>query len=142
MSSNIKLSSVSRWLLALLFMLAGVLHFVFPARYAEVIPPALPYPLMLVFISGACEFLGGLGVVIPSTRRFAGYGLIALLIAVFPANITMLTNQMAYGWSLATLLLILRLPLQFLMIWWVYRAACGNKGEGGKGGISNMKSET
>ena len=140
MASNIKRSSISRWLLASLFMIAGVLHFVFPARYAEIIPPALPYPLMLVYISGVCEFMGGVGVLIPFAHRFAGYGLIALLIAVFPANITMLTNQMAHGWSLAVLLLILRLPMQFLMIWWVYRAT--SEEEEGIGGILSRQAES
>lgn len=125
MASSIKRRILSRWLLAFLFMLAGVLHFVFPARYAEIVPPALPYPLMLVYVSGIFEFLGGAGVLLPFSRKFAGYGLIALLIAVFPANITMLTKQIAHDWrSPVTLLLVLRLPLQFPMIWWVWRAAC------------------
>jgi uncharacterized membrane protein len=114
---------ISRWLLALLFCVAGVLHFVFPAAYARIIPPMFPAPLALVWISGVCEILGGLGVLLPRVRRAAGVGLIALLIAVFPANIYMLLQQQqAHGWNLYTFLLLLRLPLQFLLIAWVQRS--------------------
>lgn len=113
----------SRGLLAALFMVAGILHFIFPARYAEVIPPFLPAPLALVYISGVCEFMGGLGVVVPSVRRWAGIGLIALLIAVYPANIYMLYRQwQEHGWTTYTWLLVARLPLQFPMLYWVKRA--------------------
>ncbi len=114
---------VSRLLLASLFYVAGILHFVFPDRYAEIIPPFLPFPLALVYISGVCESFGGIGVLVPSVRRYAGYGLIALLIAVFPANIYMLYKQwQEHGWTAFTWLLVARLPLQFVMIHWVQRA--------------------
>jgi uncharacterized membrane protein len=113
----------SRWLLALFFCGAGVLHFVFPTAYVHIIPPGLPAPLALVWISGVCEILGGTGLTLSCLRRPAGYGLIALLIAVFPANIYMLVQQWTTrGWSPYALLLLLRLPIQFLLMAWVHRS--------------------
>lgn len=100
------------------------MHFVVPAPYAAIVPQWLPNAPLLVVISGIAEILGGLGVLLPQTRRLAGWGLIALLVAVFPANIHMLqlgrTNHAPPYWVAA---LWLRLPLQLLMLWWVWRAA-------------------
>jgi uncharacterized membrane protein len=114
---------ISRWLIAIVFCGAGILHFVFPAPYAHIIPPIFPAPRTLVLISGICEILGGLGVLLPQVRRQAGYGLIALLFAVFPANIYMaMQQQQAHGWTIGTFILLLRLPLQFLLMAWVYKS--------------------
>jgi uncharacterized membrane protein len=118
--------SAARLLLGLFFMVAGALHFVFPARYASVMPPWLPAHAALVAISGVCEFVGGLGVLMPSAllRRLAGWGLIALSIAVLPANVQMLINALQEGrpgWQIA--LLLVRLPLQAAIIWWIWRVA-------------------
>ena len=114
----------SRRLLALLFLGAGAMHFVAPRPYLGIMPPILPYPLALVYISGVCEMLGGAGVLVPFARRFAGWGLILLLLAVFPANIYMFTHEFgAHGWTGFALIGLLRLPLQFLLIWWVWQAA-------------------
>ena len=111
--------NASRIALAVLYMVAGVLHFAIPGPYIHVMPPFLPEPRLLVAVSGVCEFLGGAGVLIPQTRRFAGYGLIALLLAVFPANITMFYQQWRpHGWTLYTFVLLLRLPLQIPLILW------------------------
>ena len=74
---------------ALFFVAVGVTHFTHPAFFLKIMPPALPAHLALVYLSGAFEILGGLGLLVPRTRRFAGWGLIALLIAVFPANLYM-----------------------------------------------------
>jgi uncharacterized membrane protein len=114
----------SRLLLAALFYFAGAMHFVAPTPYIAIVPPWLPNAPLLVIISGVCEILGGLGVLLPQTRRLAGWGLIALLVAVYPANIQML--QLAYanrGTTLWKVALWLRLPLQLMMLWWVWRAA-------------------
>ncbi len=84
----------------------------------------LPAPRVLVWVSGACEILGGVGLLLAPVRRPAGLGLIALLVAVFPANVQMLVDARAHGspgWQEAVLWL--RLPLQALFIWWVWRAA-------------------
>jgi uncharacterized membrane protein len=108
-------------LIAALFVGVGVMHFVKPGFFVSIMPPYLPYHLELVYISGVFEILGGIGVLIPPLRKWAGYGLIALLIAVFPANIQMLLNEInAHGWTSTTIPLIIRLPIQPLLIYWVY----------------------
>ncbi len=110
-----------RRVLALVFVAAGILHFVVPGFYVRIVPPSLPSPRLLVAVSGVCEVLGGLGVLLPRVRRAAGVGLILLLCAVYPANIFMFQESLRErGAGVATGLLLLRLPLQFLLIWWVY----------------------
>ncbi len=104
---------IARVAAAVLYVSAGVMHFLFPAGYAKIIPPFFPAPLMLVYISGVAEIAGGLGLVIRKWQRMAAWGLVALLIAVFPANIYM-ASQSPQLWILWA-----RLPLQFLLIWWV-----------------------
>ncbi len=115
---NLKVSkSILRIIVASLFVVAGVLHFIRPEFYVKIMPLFLPFPLELVYVSGIFEILGGIGLLIPRLRRVAGYGLIALLIAVFPANIQMLVqNVQKEGFSIFSWLLILRLPLQILLI--------------------------
>jgi uncharacterized membrane protein len=109
-----------RILLASFFAIAGSMHFLKPDLYLAIMPPMLPHPLALVWISGVAEVLGGVGLLIPQMRRWAGVGLIVLLIAVFPANIYMLMQSVQrHGWSVASMLLVLRLPLQFVFIAWV-----------------------
>ncbi len=113
-----------RVLLAGFFTFAGVMHFVKPELYAAIIPPWLPNAPLLVALSGVFEMLGGLGVLHPITRRLAGWGLIALLIAVFPANVQML--HLAYVYQASALwkaALWFRLPLQLPLLWWVWRVA-------------------
>jgi uncharacterized membrane protein len=115
--------NLSRRLLALFFVIAGVLHFVFMPNYMKVMPPWLPWHQTLVVISGACEIAGGVGVLWHRTRRWAGYGLIALCVAVLPANVQMLLDAQTAGASTLWLsLLSVRLPLQLLLIAWIWRA--------------------
>ena len=115
--------TMSQALIALVFVIAGVLHLIWPDAYVKIVPPWLPAPALLVFVSGLCEVAGGVGVLLPSTRVVAGWGLIALLIAVFPANVQMLVDGRAHHATRASqLALIARLPLQFWLIWWVWRA--------------------
>lgn len=102
-------------------MTTGILHFVSPQGFENITPDYLPAHLALVLISGAAEFAGGLGLLIPRFRRLAGAGLILLLIVIFPANIDMLVH--ADDQSIPEPLLWARLPLQPLLIWWVYRAS-------------------
>lgn len=83
---------LTRWLFAALFTVAGILHFLVPSFYLRIMPPALPFKLALVYISGAAEIiLGGL-LLVPPFSRMAAWGLIALLIAIYPANIHMALN--------------------------------------------------
>lgn len=104
-----------RLLIGGLFVGVGVLHFADPAPFMKIMPAWLPLHLELVYISGAFEILGGLGLIVPATRRFAAWGLIALLVAVFPANINMAINEIYVGgmphepW-----LLWARLPMQLV----------------------------
>ena len=114
----------SRRLLALFFVIAGVLHFAFTADYIKIMPPWLPWHRALVIISGAAEIVGGLGVLRQRIRRWAGGGLIALCVAVLPANVQMLLDARAAGApSLWLTLLWLRPPLQLLLIAWIWRAS-------------------
>ena len=113
----------SRVMLAVFFIVAGCLHFIYPANYMKVMPPWLPAHHLLVLISGGFEIAGGIGVLIRPLRRLAGIGLILLALAVLPANVQMLLNALADGTALLGLvLLVLRLPLQFLLIYWIWRA--------------------
>lgn len=110
------------------FVVAGILHFVIPKLYVSImpswIPSWLPSPLMLVYISGVCEVLGAAGLLVPRTRTLAAAGLMLLLVAVFPANIEMLRLAQARGASPAFIAACwFRLPLQPLLIWWVWRVS-------------------
>lgn len=117
-------ASASRIVLAALFAFAGTMHFIIPGQYVAVMPPALPLHRELVYLSGALEIAGGIGLLIPHTRRAAGIGLILLLLAVWPANLQMLLDARAAGASAwAQTLLLLRLPLQLVLIAWVWRAS-------------------
>lgn len=109
----------SLYVLAALFIAAGVLHFLHPAPYLRTMPPGLPAPRLLVALSGAAEVAGGLGLLLPATRRAAAWGLLALLVAVFPANVYML--QIHEHLHLPVWALWARLPLQPLLGWWVWR---------------------
>lgn len=98
---------------------AGVNHFIHPAFYLKIMPSWLPLHKELVFISGVAEVLCALLLLFPVTRRFGAYGVIALLIAVFPANIQMLLDYYHDNNPLLWVAII-RLPIQFLLIWWAY----------------------
>ena len=109
-----------------LFVVAGTMHFLAPAPFLRIVPPMLPWPQALVALSGAAEILGGAGLLFRRTRRQAAYGLILLLVAVFPANIYMAAAHIPFPGISAqspvqTWLLWLRLPMQFLLIAWVWR---------------------
>lgn len=115
------------WLLAAIFIVAGINHFVNPRFYVKIMPPYIPYHLQLVYLSGILEILGGLGVLFALTRQWAGYGLIALMIAVFPANIYMAMNPDLFARTAPAWALYVRLPLQFLLIWWIHQTTIAEK---------------
>jgi uncharacterized membrane protein len=113
----------SRRLLGAAFVLAGTLHFTHTRRYEAIVPPQFPAHRELVYVSGAAEIAGGVGAQIPQTRRAAGIGLVALLLAVYPANVHMAVNpDQIDGLAMPHWLLWARLPLQFPMMWWAWRA--------------------
>jgi uncharacterized membrane protein len=111
--------SVMRWALAVLFVAAGVNHFVNPQFYLHIVPPYLPWPTELVFVSGACEVLGGVGLLLPPVRGAAAWGLIALLVAVFPANVHMALHPEEFP-RFPPAVLWGRLPIQGVLIAWAY----------------------
>jgi uncharacterized membrane protein len=103
------------------YVVAGSRHFIKPAPYLRIMPPYIPWHAAIVRISGACEILGGFGLFVPAARRAAAWGLAALLIAVFPANLYMATHPVEAGAvGIAPLLRWGRLPLQALLIWWLF----------------------
>jgi uncharacterized membrane protein len=112
----------SRLLLGLAFVGAGVNHFVMPRAYQRIVPPSMrDRAQSLVTVSGVAEVAGGLGVLLPWTRRPAGVGLIALLAAVFPANLYMARTPEDFR-KIPRWALYARLPLQPLMMWWAWTA--------------------
>jgi uncharacterized membrane protein len=110
-------------LLSALFVGAGCLHVVNPEPFVQIVPPFIPWPGWAVLVSGIAEIAGGIGVLVPATRLPARWGLVTLLIAVFPANIYMAAEKIApAGMTIAPWLLWGRLLLQPLLIWWVIAA--------------------
>lgn len=109
------------WVLGLSMVAVGVAHFVSPEPFMRIVPPPLP-PKGAVYLSGVFEILGGVGLLIPRTRRFAAWGLIALYVAVFPANIYMALNdiQLDPANPMPTWGAWARLPFQALFIAWAY----------------------
>ena len=117
------LKQIFLWLAVIFFTLAGANHFRDPELYLAMMPPGLPWPEALNYISGVAEILGGLGLVLKSTRRLAGWGLIALLLAIFPANIYVAMQGQMQGMDVSPLGLWLRLPFQAVFIAWVWWVA-------------------
>ena len=115
--------AVSVVLLAAAFVGAGVLHLVKPRMFEAIVPPALPAPRLLVYLSGVAEMLGGVGLLVPALRTWAGWGLAALLVAVFPANLYMARQSDRFARLAPRWLLLARLPLQAVLIAWVLWAA-------------------
>jgi len=122
--------TASQRLLAAFFSFAGTMHFVIPKQYEATMPPYLPYHREAVAVSGVAELAGAAMVLHPRTRSLAGLWLVALLVAVFPANVHMalhpdqirgLDSDRVPGWALWA-----RLPLQGLMILWAWRATRGS----------------
>ena len=115
------LRTASRLLLGAVFVGGGVLHFVRPSMYLPAMPPALPFPLALILASGVAEVAGGVGLWLPAGawRRAAGWGLAALLVAVYPANVFMaMAGVTEPAWALWA-----RLPVQGALVAWALRAS-------------------
>lgn len=106
--------------LATFFIYAGTMHFKKAWFFEKIVPPFLKkWKKEINIISGIAEILGGIGLLVPQTRVFAAWGLIVLLIAVFPANIYMYTSKGA-GMKINQTFLLIRLPLQLVLIAWAY----------------------
>ena len=101
----------------LAFIWIGIAHFKEPQKFVEIIPPLLPFPLFLVYLSGAMEVAGGLAIIYPETRVIAGRFLALFLVGVYPANLYMWTHDIAFnGTQFDTQGHILRLTAQLLLI--------------------------
>ncbi|EAY31544.1 DoxX family protein [Microscilla marina] len=113
---------IALYIMAVLYILAGVYHFVQPKFYLKMMPPYIPAHKLMVDLSGIAEVVLGVGLLFEPTRHWAAIGVVALLIAVFPANIYMLTEKMA-GRKFRKIpigFLWFRLPLQLALIYWAY----------------------
>jgi uncharacterized membrane protein len=110
----------SKIVMGVLYVAAGTLHFVFTRRYASIIPGYLPHHRGLVLLSGAAEIAGGVGVLVRNIQRAAAWGIVLLLIAVFPANLWMAQHPAQYRFA-PVWTLWLRLPLQLVLIGWALR---------------------
>ena len=117
-------TTIGHVLLAAFFVVAGIMHFVVPNAYIRIVPPALPVPRLLVVLSGIAEILGGAGLLLPSARRAAAWGLAVLLVAVYPANIYAVVSHVQFPGILGqSWVQWLRLPLQIPLILWTMHFA-------------------
>ena len=111
---------IARLVLALMFTTAGILHFTHINKFVQIVPPFIPQPKAMVYISGVFEILGAIGLLIPRYEQLAGFGLVLLLIAVLPANIYMAVTNIQLGGILNNQTLQwIRIPFQGVLIWWV-----------------------
>jgi uncharacterized membrane protein len=108
---------VLKYILGIGFILAGINHFLNTDFYMRMVPPELPWHLLLIQISGAAEIVLGVALLIPRFTRLAAFGIIALLIAVFPANIYMMRHPDLFP-EFSRAALIIRIPVQFVLIAW------------------------
>jgi uncharacterized membrane protein len=113
---------MARLLLGSFFLAAGAMHFLKPRPYVAIAPDVLPRKLDIVYASGVAEMAGGAGVLAARTRRAAGWWLIATLVAIFPANVNMAVNADRFP-AIPRPLVWARLPVQGLLIAWVWRVA-------------------
>ncbi len=121
--NNILLKNILRWLATLFFVVAGLLHFIIPEFYLAMMPTFIPFQQFFIVISGIAEVAGAIGIQIPRLRKFAGIGLIVLLVAVFPANIYVAVSNptipnLEYSVSSMWLRLLLQ-PIFIVWVWWV-----------------------
>lgn len=113
------MTNVSLYLQALIYIVAGLNHFISPRTYLAIMPPYIPAHQLIVTLSGVAEVILGIGLLFPATRSLSAWGLILLLIAVFPANVYMATSSRFRKFP--AWLRWARLPLQGLLIWWAYQ---------------------
>ena len=113
-----QIKTISKYLLAIFMIVAGIMHFVNPAFFLKIMPPYLPLHKELVLVSGIFELVLGILLLVPRSSRMAAWGIVALLIAVFPANLYLYQHQDILLAS--PIIHLLRLPLQGVFILWAY----------------------
>lgn len=106
--------------MACFYVFGGIMHFVSPKFYVKMMPSYIPYPNFWVVFTGVLEILLGIGLFFEQYRSLIALSIIGLLVLVFPANINMALNANKFR-KLPPLFLWLRLPLQFVLIWWAYQ---------------------
>ena len=122
----IRLKRPLLYVMASLYIIAGLTHFVIPEAFAQIVPPIFPYPLALAYLSGIVEIALGIGVLFSRTRKLAAWGLVALLVAIFPANVYMAITDVTvtgvFGTTLDPSPTVRwgRLPLQAVLICWAW----------------------
>jgi uncharacterized membrane protein len=117
-----RLQHVLLWVMGIFYAASGVIHLVDPAFYLPMMPPYLPWHLGLIYLSGLAELVLGVAVLVPATRRVAAWGIILLLVAVFPANLHIALHDVPLGgraqgfgvWNW------IRLPFQAVFIAWAW----------------------
>lgn len=115
------MKTVLRWVFTVVMVAAGANHFITPETYLAMMPDALPAHAALVAVSGVAEIAGGLGLILPATRKLAAWGLVALFVAVFPANLNMAIHDLPLGGrSVPGWALWARLPLQLVFLAWAF----------------------
>lgn len=114
------MKNISAYIIGIAFILAGANHFINPEFYLRMMPPVLPAHEVLNDVSGVTEIILGALLFIPKTKVMAAWGLIILLIAVYPANIYMAVEA-GESIDVSPIIAYIRLPFQFLFIWLVYR---------------------
>ncbi len=120
---------IARILLALIFGVAGLLHFTHTQKFVQIVPLFIPMPEAVVYISGIFEILGAIGLLTLHYRKQAAFGLVLLLLAVFPANIYMAVKNIQLGGILNNpVLQWMRIPFQGVLIWWVFWCTEEKKG--------------
>ncbi len=113
-----KTKIILKYVFALIFIAAGFNHFRNPEFYLRIMPPYLPFPSALHLLAGALEAIFGIMLLIPKYQKWGAWGLVLLLIAVFPANIHMALNNHLY--NLPMIFHYIRIPLQFVLIAWAW----------------------
>lgn len=113
------MNNLSLYIQALVYIGAGLNHFINPKTYLAIVPPYIPAHNLVVILSGIAEVVLGIGLLFPATRSLSAWGLVVLLIAVFPANVYMATSSRFR--KLPAWLRWARLPIQGILIWWAYQ---------------------
>lgn len=113
------MNNVLLYIQALVYIVAGINHFINPKTYLAIMPPYIPAHNLMVVLSGVAEVVLGIGLLVPATRSLSAWGIIVLLVAVFPANIYMATSDRFLDFP--AWLRWGRLPLQGVLLWWAYK---------------------
>ncbi|NJB70619.1 putative membrane protein [Saonia flava] len=108
------------YLMVLIYISSGLLHFVKPKAYMRIMPRYLPHHKLLVYFSGAAELLLGIGLCYSKTKNFSIYGIITMLLIFLLVHVYMLQEKKA-SLGLPNWVLFLRIPLQFVLMYWAYQ---------------------